>query len=284
MSRYVFFTFRPQINDQDLFEDFLKLFLPFIKSHSEYVYSVENDGMLTKHIHAVMLGKYADKDKFFQKWNKTNGLVGFKTMCKKFTNTDENGFDTKLVPDTDNDKLHVIGYTCKEITEGRGHYNMTEDLITKSLEFYHAHKRIKAKEKSSKDWTLITTKNVYAHIEDYIEKNEIKLPDPLLTTKLSSDRYGLCNITSRQIRLVQAEIHLARCKDTGATPHMSETDEVFNYGIGASDIYKEDITPVNQQLMDALESLDRTEGKCKELYEIIKQKDKEIEELKRLKS
>ena len=111
---YIFYTFRPQICDQQLFEDFLKLFIPFVKSHKEYAYSVESDGTLSKHLHAIIgspsTGKdYQDLDKFYQKFNKTNGLKEFKDFAKKHANTSEVAFKPMKVKDTPEDLLHTPG-------------------------------------------------------------------------------------------------------------------------------------------------------------------------------
>jgi len=212
-ERYIFFTFRPQINDQSLFEDFLKLFLPFVKSHVEYLYSVENDNTLNKHIHCVIKGKYKDKDKFFQSFNKTNGLVKFKKACKDFTNTDTNGFDTKLVPDNESDLLHVVGYTSKECEGNRWSSNMTQIFLTQAQEYYHAHRRLKAKSDGKKDWTILTTKNIHAHMEKFMDSKGMKLPNPLLGLLMVGERYSFCAMSEKSIDLAQAEIHMARSRE-----------------------------------------------------------------------
>lgn len=208
-KRYIFFTFRPQINDQQLFEDFIILFLPFVKSHNEYAYSIENDGTLHRHIHAVIQGDYKDKDKFFQKFNKSNGLKDFKTHCKNYTNTDHNGFDTKLIPDTKEDFLHVLGYTLKE-AQDRADNNMKEAIVVEALEYYFAHRRVKAKESKKKDWTILTSKNSHAYIEEFIDENKIQLPDRFLGLKMTQDRYTFANMSEKQCRLIQDEINCAR--------------------------------------------------------------------------
>lgn len=227
--RYVFFTFRPQINDQELFEDFLKLFLPFVKSHEEYVYSVENDNTLNKHIHCVIKGKYKDKDKFFQSFNKTNGLVKFKKACKDFTNTDVNGFDTKLVADNESDLLHVVGYTSKECEGNRWSSNMTQIFLTQAQEYYHAHRRLKAKSDGKKDWTILTTKNIHAHMEKFLDENDMELPSPILGLMMVNQRYSFCGMSEKSIDLVQAEIRCARCKEKNKDPGVPAIRKVKNW-------------------------------------------------------
>jgi len=227
-TRYIFFTFRPQINDQQLFEDFITLFLPFVKGHKEYAYSIENDGTLHRHIHAVIQGDYKDKDKFYQKWNKTNGLKDFKSHCKAYTNTDENGFDTKKIADTNEDFLHTLGYTYKE-AQDRADHNMNEAVIIEALEYYFAHRRIKAKESKKRDWTIITSKNAHSHMEQFIDDNKIELPDRLLGLKMVQDRYTFSNVSEKQCRLIQDELHVARCHETNEeAQHLAKQNIVIH--------------------------------------------------------
>ena len=263
----IFFTFRPQICEQQLFEDFLKLFLPFLQDHKHTAYSIENDGTLGQHIHAVIHG-YKDKDKFYQKWNKSNGLKDFKQACKSYKNTDPNGFDTQKIPEEKTEYLHVLGYTLKEAVDGRSWSNISRETVTEGLEYYHAHRRIKAKETTNKDWTLITGKNCYAHIESYVLKNDIQLPDPLLTVRMAQDRYGFVNIQSKQIRQCVAEIHLAQSKEAGVEPDHSEKEAVFTYGIGMSDIILEDVEPILMQLNQSKMAVLDLEGKLAEMTKL----------------
>jgi hypothetical protein len=228
-SASIFFTFRPQICEQQLFEDFLKLFIPFLQDHKHTAYSIENDGTLGQHIHAVIHG-YKDKDKFFQKWNKSNGLKDFKAACKKYKNTDPNGFDTQKIPEEKTEYLHVLGYTLKEAIDGRSWSNIPAETVTEGLEYYHAHRRIKAKETTNKDWTLLTPKNAYAHIESFVEKHKIDLPDHLLSVKMTQDRYGFANLSSKQARLIQAEIALARNHEANTTASPEDQRKVMEHG------------------------------------------------------
>jgi hypothetical protein len=238
---YIFYTFRPQINDQQLFEDFLKLFVPFVESHKEYAYSVESDGTLSKHLHAVLgspsSGKdYQDIDKFYQKFNKANGLKEFKTFAKTHANTTEVAFKPMKVKETKEDLQHTLGYTLKEHAT-RQATNFPNQQVLDSVEYYYAHMRIKAKDNTFKDWTLLSGKNCHAHIERYIQDNDIKLPDPLLGLKLVSDRYSFVNMSEKQCKQVQAEIHLALAKESGVDPDYDEKEQVFAYTNNTKDSF-----------------------------------------------
>lgn len=239
MPAYIFYTFRPQISDQGLFEDFLILFLPFIKSHKEYAYSVENDGTLHKHIHAILGSPakgndYQDLDKFYQKFNKTNGLKEFKDFARKHSSTTEDGFKPLKVKDSPEDLLHTLGYTLKEHAQ-RQETNFQDIQVTNAIEYYHAHQRIKSKNPMRKDWTLLTSKNVHAHVERYISENNLTLPDALLGVRLAQDRYSLINLTEKQFRQAVAEIHLAQSKEAGIEPDYNEKEQVACYANALKD-------------------------------------------------
>jgi hypothetical protein len=255
MPAYIFYTFRPQISDQGLFEDFLLLFLPFVKSHKEYAYTVENDGTLHKHIHAIIGSPakgndYQDLDKFYQKFNKTNGLKEFKDFARKHSSTTEDGFKPLKVKDTKEDLLHTLGYTLKEHAQ-RQETNFQDIQVTASIEYYHAHQRIKAKDPSRKDWILLTGKNLNVHMERYIDENNIVTPQPLLPVMMASDRYCLHNCSEKQFRQAQAEIHLAKSKESGIEPDYDEKEQVFTYGNNTKDSFLfESIEPIAKQNID----------------------------------
>lgn len=241
MSSYIFYTFRPQINDQQLFEDFLKLFVPFVTGHKEYAYSVESDGTLSKHLHAIVGdppkgNPYQDLDKFFQKFNKTNGLKEFKDFARQYSSTTEAGFKPMKVKDTKEDLLHCLGYTLKEHAS-RQETNFPNQQVLDSVEYYFAHQRIKAKEKTSKDWTLLSGKTCHAHMERYIQENDIKLPDPLLGVRMASDRYTFVNMSEKQCKQAQAEIHLALAKEAGVESDYDEKEQVFAYTNNTKDSF-----------------------------------------------
>jgi hypothetical protein len=238
---YIFYTFRPQICDQQLFEDFLTLFVPFVTSHKEYAYSVESDGTLSKHLHVIVGSPpsgvdYKDLDKFYQRFNKANGLREFKEFAKKHANTSEVAFKPMKVKDTKEDLLHCLGYTMKEHAT-RQETNFPNQQVLDAVEYYFAHQRIKAKDNTSKDWTILTGKNVNVIMERYIQDNEIKLPDPLLGNKMSADRFCKHNCSEKQFRQAQAEIHLALAKEAGVDPDYDEKEIVFSYSNNTKDSF-----------------------------------------------
>jgi hypothetical protein len=281
MPGYIFYTFRPQISDQGLFEDFLILFLPFVKEHKEYAYTVENDGTLHKHIHAIIAGpksgqEYKDLDKFYQKFNKTNGLKEFKDFARKHSSTTEDGFKPMKVKDTKEDLLHVIGYTLKEHAQ-RQETNLPNSQVTSAIEYYHAHQRIKSKNPMRKDWILLTGKNLNVHMERYIDDNNIVTPQPLLPVIMAADRYCLHNCSEKQFRQAQAEIHLAKSKEEGIEPDHDEKEQVFTYGNNTKDSFLfESIEPIAQQNLNLRNEVIELRTQLADRLEYIKGLEKDL--------
>lgn len=219
-NRIVFFTFRPQVTDQQLFEDFVLLFLPFIYKHSQYAYSIEKDNTPQRHIHAFMEGNYKDMSKFYQSWNKTNGLKDFKKSMSNTQTTCIHGFNTQIVSESDEDKLKVLGYVLKEQTT-RQESNIENQRQLDAVNYYFAHMRIKARDPLKKDWTLLKATNFHTLIEDYLDKNQLKLNDKHLRKRLAKDRYSYGTLSSKQVELFLAEIALAR-----GEPYSKNTSDI----------------------------------------------------------
>ena len=114
--------------------------------------------------------------KFYQSWNKTNGLKDFKKSMSNTQTTCIHGFNTQIVSESDEDKLKVLGYVLKEQTT-RQESNIENQRQLDAVNYYFAHMRIKARDPLKKDWTLLKATNFHTLIEDYLDKNEIKLND-----------------------------------------------------------------------------------------------------------
>ena len=135
---FYLFTFRPQITEQDLFENFLTIFIPEIKKLTKYSYSVEDDSTLQKHIHVVAESKAKDLSAFKQIFNKKI-FKDFKSSLKT-KQTNEHGFDDKKI--NQEDFLKVLGYVNKETQCLRREYNFTNEEILKAVDYYYTSKHI----------------------------------------------------------------------------------------------------------------------------------------------
>jgi hypothetical protein len=232
---FYLFTFRPQITEQDLFENFLTIFIPEIKKLTKYSYSVEDDSTLQKHIHVVAESKAKDLSAFKQIFNKKI-FKDFKSSLKT-KQTNEHGFDDKKI--NQEDFLKVLGYVNKETQCLRREYNFTNEEILKAVDYYYTSKHIDKSQKGNRDWTILSTKNSHVIIEKYIEDNEIDILDyqecEITKIKMIEDRYSFNNISDKQLSKIFSEIHIAeqykrtgqRASPYGPTFHHKDQAKIF---------------------------------------------------------
>lgn len=206
---FYLFTFRPQISEQELFESFLTIFIPELKKLNRYSYSVEEDGTLQKHIHAVAESKAKDLSAFKQIFNKKI-FKDFKSSLK-LKQTNEKGFDDQKI--REEDFLKVLGYVNKETQCLRREYNFTNEEILQAVDYYYTTKHIDKSQKGERDWTILTTKNAHVIIENYVEQHNIDYNDFLveqdIKMRMIKDRYSFASISKKQLVTIFNELIIA---------------------------------------------------------------------------
>ena len=203
---YYLFTFRPQITEQQLFEDFFTILQPELECLSKYSYTIEEDNTLQKHIHLIAESKAKDNSAFKQLFQKKI-FQEFKSALKhKLTN--EKGFDDRKVKETKEDFLHTLGYVNKEATALRRQYKgFTNDEITMAVEYYHTAKRIKSAIPKS-DLTIVTARNCHVLIKDYCVRNECEPVDPFTILNMKKEGYMFSQCPHLQETLEELEINM----------------------------------------------------------------------------
>lgn len=221
---YYLFTFRPQITEQQLFEDFFTILQPELENLSKYSYTIEEDDTLQKHIHLIAESKAKDNSAFKQLFQKKI-FQEFKSALKhKLTN--EKGFDDRKVKDTKEDFLHTLGYVNKEATALRRQYKgFTNDEITTAVEYYHTAKRIKSSVKKS-DLIIVTARNCHVLIKDYCVRNECEPCDPFTILNMKKENYMFSQCPHLQDTLEELEINMF--PDRYTKPEEDEEDS-FSY-------------------------------------------------------
>lgn len=204
------FTFRPHINEQSVFDDFLTIFLPEIKNKcSKYSYAIEDADKLTRHIHilAEMPPACKDYSKFSQLFNKKVYSAFRDSLKNKLTN--DHGFDDRKVNEDPHDFLKVLGYVNKDTSSKKVYEGFTNEQILEGVEYYYASKHIE-KSKVENDWTILSPKNFHVIIEDYIEKNNIDketFNPAILERQMIEDKISFAaNLTRDKIMRMFAEI------------------------------------------------------------------------------
>jgi len=207
--RYVFFTFRPHPLDLQKFEDYIKLFLPFVSDHLEYAYAIEKDGTPDRHIHALLgSDTYRDLDKFKQAYQgKKRGMKQYQDMIARGCQTTAlHGWDSRLLPDTEDDFSKTLGYIFKEVNP-RMETNYTTQTVTDAVEHYYAHRRLDASHPRAKDWITVTKKNAAQHIPDFVEKFKEKykisgIRDKKLPYYMAKERYMLVELSPKNYEVI----------------------------------------------------------------------------------
>lgn len=214
---YFLFTFRPQVSEQQLFEDFLTIFLPILKEFPKYSYSVEEDNTLQKHIHCLLEHTTAkDNSKFLQLFNKKIFIDFKKSLLTKQTN--EHGFDNRKVQDTPEDLIKVLGYVNKETQcLRRGYSGFTNEEVLDAVNFYYTTKHIEKASKINDDWTILTTKNAHITIEKFVLDNNLNWDDfmieQIIIIKMKESKYSFINFNKKTLSTLFSELIIANGKD-----------------------------------------------------------------------
>ena len=209
MLRYVFYTFRPHPLDLQKFEDYLTLLIPFVESHEHYAFSVEKDDTPDRHIHALMGSpKYKDFSKFTQAYNgKKRRLNEYTDMITRGKQTSaKHGWDTRLLPDTEDDFQKTLGYIYKDVNVRSG-TNFPVETFTASVEYYWAARRLDAPSPHDKNWILVTKKNALQHIPDFVKKYQEKYNlkgymDRRLPFYMAKERYCLVDLSPKNYEVI----------------------------------------------------------------------------------
>lgn len=205
---YFLYTFRPQITDQDLFETFLDIFLPFLKEFPKYSYSIEEDNTLNKHIHIMYECKADCNNKALPQKLNRNLFKSFKDCLKnKLTNV-ENGMDDRKVKDTTEDFLKVLGYVNKETNcVRRKSIGFTNEQILEAVSYHYATAAIE-KSKPKSDIKVMTSKNIHIHIKDYCQSNNLDPGNPIVKLKMTKDCYAFSQVSKVPETFKEIEIQM----------------------------------------------------------------------------
>ena len=204
---FFLYTFRPQINEQKLFEQFLDIFLPFLKEFPSYSYSVEEEGTLQQHIHIMYEHHAKDNSKALpQKLNKKCFSLFKSALKNKMTN--DKGFDDRMVNDNQEDFLKVLGYVNKETDcLRRKSVGFTNEEILKAVAHYYACEHLD-KSTVKNDLNIMSSKNIHISIKDYCVKNKVEPNQPLTKLKMIKDGYMFSQVSKVAETFDEIEINM----------------------------------------------------------------------------
>lgn len=225
---FYLFTFRPQISDQNLFEDFLSIFLPILDTLSKFSYSIEEDGTLNKHIHVLVEHKAKDNNAWKQLFKKKIFKDFQACLASKMTNC--HGFDDRMVKEDPEDLLKVLGYVNKETDCIRRKYKgFTNEEVLSGVKFYYASEHID-KSKVKDDWTVLTTKNAHVIIEKFVKDNDLDwnefLIEQTIKIKMIESKFSFINFSKKnQVQLFN-ELIIANTKTDDNDFHRVEEQHI----------------------------------------------------------
>ena len=205
---FYLYTFRPQINEQNLFEDFLSLFLPFLEEFPKYSYSIEEDGTLNKHIHIIYECTATDNTKAMPQKLNRKLFTSFRTAIKtKMTN--ESGFDDRMVKSEKEDYLKVLGYVNKATTNcwRRKSKGLSNEEIKEATDFYYASDRI-MKSQINTDLKIMNSKNIHITIKEYCTQNDLEPTHPITKLHMIKDGNMFSQVSKVDETFEEVEINM----------------------------------------------------------------------------
>lgn len=241
---FFLYTFRPQINEQKLFEQFLDIFLPFLKEFPSYSYSVEEEGTLQQHIHIMYEHHATDNSKAMpQKLNRKCFSLFKSALKTKMTN--DKGFDDRMVNDNQEDFLKVLGYVNKETNcLRRKSVGFTNEEILEAVKHYYACEHLD-KSTVKNDLNIMSSKNIHISIKDYCVKNKLEPTHSLTKLKMIKDGYMFSQVTKVAETFDEIEINMFPDRFEKDIPFADKSYENMSYKIIEQ---QEKIQQLKQQL------------------------------------
>ena len=256
--RYGFITFRSHPLDKNLDDYWLTIIQPLLKKSEKYLLGIDKKNTLEQHFHLIIsLPDSADITNLRQKFNSKQ----FKNFYKKIKDEQlstyidskfQNGaLEIKLVENTKEDHMKILGYCAKEHIHSSSEY--TEVEITDAIKYHFATQRMDNSKPIEDNWKVLNTKNIYAYLEHFSKQENIKFSDPTFPLHLAKNRIGMVNISDKQMNKVISELIIAN-------DELSDDDDKFklNYYEGvlqeSSHLYYKELHYKYQQLLAFVES------------------------------
>lgn len=250
---YIFYTFRPHINDHVLFEDFLNIILPMLEEYEKYAYVVEKDNTPNKHFHLILYGNFPDYDKFKQRFTgKKSGLSNFKKFLVRQTESElryaEMGHKIKDSPKEPKNLQYYLGYINKEDDiQRKGSKGFSVDEILKSLKYYYSIAKTNIKQEAQEiGWTILKPTTIHTTIEEICKKREILIQN-FSPVMLTQEKISFNSLTNRQIQISMEELLIHE-------NYKGYTHDFFNHRV-IQELWSEDKSFVSTQEHDVLQQI-----------------------------
>lgn len=241
-------TSRAHPSEIQIFEDWLVLILPFVKERiMEFHYSVENDLTCDRHLHCVVEDNALDVTNFKKKLE-TKKFKKFKDSIKNnLTDFEQLTFCKKI---KENEETINIGYIFKDTNSRQGSSEFGDpDYISQCIKEYFTDERIKARGNETNDINIVTTKNFYAKVQDFVKKNELTYNDHMIYLKMIRNNYGFINISTKQITRGFRELKIMNNKEENRDLLQTRQELFDNVNTDAQQSHQEELYQDLKQLL-----------------------------------
>lgn len=197
-------TARCHVLDVNLFEQFLVVLHPWLLDHVKYAYSVEEDDTINRHIHFVVEDNAKDRDALSRKFT-TKTFKPFKEHLSSTNTIWDTFLNIQVIKKAKEDVLKSLGYCLKDNTKRRGSKGFSEPFILEATKYYFVTKHMD-KSILKRDEILITSKNIFAHVKDFVKSNNLSITDPSIQYLMTQQNYSFLNINPKQIKRAFTEM------------------------------------------------------------------------------
>lgn len=240
-------TARCHVLDVNLFEQFLVVLHPWLLDHVKYAYSVEEDDTINRHIHFVVEDNAKDRDALSRKFT-TKTFKQFKEHLSSTNTIWDTFLNIQVIKKAKEDVLKSLGYCLKDNTKRRGIKGFTEPFVLEATKYYFVTKHMD-KSILKRDEILINSKNIFAHVKDFVKTNSLSITDPTIQYLMTQQNYSFLNINPKQIKRAFTEMAVMS----------GDTDDKFRHIIcneqkGLEDASHWDLEDNIKLLLEELES------------------------------
>lgn len=213
---YFLLTARAHVNEVQIFEDFLSIFLPDIQKRKEYYYAVEKDDTCDRHLHVVINDPAPDRPNFIKKFKKKI-YEEFKNSLKDTQTQWDNEFKYKFLRIDQikkGEEQFKIGYVFKEGDNRRKSSTATDEYITQCVKAHHAKERMDSRKVHEDDVTSVTAKNFHAKVNEYVRNNEeYDYNNQLLQYSMVRSNYSFLQMSKYQTAKGFRELRIMKGKE-----------------------------------------------------------------------
>lgn len=207
---------KANVCDPEYFEQYFVLLKPFLENYEKYSYSIEWDKTLDRHLHLILETPDRDWSSLFQKLKTKT----FKPIIQNMPSSTilKNFIHGEKVKETQEDIYKTLGYVNKWHCVRRKHKGWTDADILDAVEFYITHSHHEKKQIKD-DTKIISGKNIYAMVKQFVSDTGTEIDDPLIKGKMVKAGHGFVNVSPNNISRAFKELRVMYGRDSQGDWH-----------------------------------------------------------------